>query len=184
MCRTSGPRTPSNTPDANAWSCVCWKHTCLHSSSIVSVRHKFDPHVSLLLFLAGSWRQECETSVPRLQLSVNHQSQTFHLHHANETGRRMESGLPTNTRTLLPYFPPIWVCLVDFISEWPQSHRAWSCVIVLVGNVTSFSRFHGTEQNSSHNSPIYNECQTQTVYILACHENGLIKTIQMIPHNL
>ena len=27
------------------------------------------------------------------------------------------------TRTLLPYFPPICVCLIDFICEWPQSHR-------------------------------------------------------------
>ena len=39
-----------------------------------------------------------------------------------------------------------------------------------------------------HNSPIFDECQTQSAKVLAmfwpCHENRLIKTIQTIPHNL
>ena len=35
----------------------------------------------------------------------------------------------------------------------------------------------------THNFPIYDECQTQQRF-WPCHENGLIKIIQMITHNL
>ena len=38
--------------------------------------------------------------------------------------------------------------------------------------------------NRIHNSPIFDEYQTQSVFFHTCHENLLIKAIQTIPHNL
>ena len=38
--------------------------------------------------------------------------------------------------------------------------------------------------NIVHNSQMYDEGQTQSAWVLTLQENGLIKTIQTIPHNL